>query len=130
MIVVDTDVLIDALRGRQPAAGRVAEGLEAGALATTAVTVFELLSGAKGRRQMESIGALLGALPVLPFDAAAGEEAASLRRKLEGRGEGIGMADYLIAGVCVTRSAALLTGNRKHFQRIDALTLADLQGQD
>lgn len=126
MIVVDTDVLIDALRGREPGAGRVAAGLEQGNLATTAVSVFELLSGARGRRQAETIATLLGALPVLPFDQAAGETAASLRRELEARGQGIGMADYLIAGVCVSRSARLLTRNRKHFQRIASLAVADL----
>ena len=126
MIVVDTDVLIDALRGRQPGADRVAAGLEQGSLSTTAVSVFELLSGAKGRKQAEAIGALLAALPVLPFDLAAGETTASLRRDLESRGQGIGMADYLIAGVCVSRSAQLLTRNRKHFQRIASLAFADL----
>lgn len=126
MIVVDTDVLIDALRGRQPGAGRVGEGLKAGILATTAVTVFELLSGAKDSKHRVSIESLLGALPVVPFDQAAGEAAASLRQDLEEQGQGIGMADYLIAGVCVSRSASLLTRNRKHFQRIARLTLADL----
>lgn len=126
MIVVDTDVLIDALRGRQPSAGRVTEGLEAGTLATTAVTVFELLSGAQGARQRKLIGDLLGALPVLPFDEPAGEAAAAVRRKLEAGGRGIGMADYLIAGICLSRSAPLLTRDRKQFQRIDSLDFADL----
>lgn len=126
MIVADTDVLIDALRGRQPSAGRVAEGLQAATLATTAVTVFELLSGAKSSQHKASIESLLGALRVVPFDQAAGETAASIRQDLEEQGQGIGMADYLIAGVCVSRSASLLTRNRKHFQRIARLTLADL----
>ena len=125
MIVVDSDVLIDALRGRQPSAGQVRRGLEAGTLATTAVTVFELLSGARGPKQRESVDALLDALPVLPFDQAAGRAAALLRRELEDRGQGIGMADYLIAGLCVSRSASLLTRNRKHFERIESLRLAE-----
>lgn len=126
MIVADSDVLIDALRGREPSAGRVTEGLEAGTLGTTAVTVFELLSSARGPKQRQAIEALLGALSILPFDRAAGETAASLRLELEASGRGIGMGDYLIAGICVSRSASLLTRNRKHFQRIGALTLADL----
>ncbi len=49
-----------------------------------------------------------------------------LRQELEGQGQTIGMADYLIAGICVSRSTALLTRNRKHFQRISALAFADL----
>jgi predicted nucleic acid-binding protein len=47
MIVADSDVLIDALRGREPAKGRIAQEIEKGALATTSVSVFELLSGAR-----------------------------------------------------------------------------------
>ncbi len=126
MIVADSDVLIDALRGREPGARRVAEGLEAGTLATTAVSTFELLSGARSSKQRKVVEAMLAALPVLPLDQKAGEAAASLRLELEGQGQGIGMADYLIAGICVSRSASLLTRNRKHFQRIQALAFAEL----
>ena len=126
MIVADSDVLIDALHGRNPGARRVAAGLEAGILATTAVSVFKLLSGARSSKQSEVVATLLAALPVLPLDEKAGEAAALLRRELEERGLTIGMADYLIAGICVSRSAALLTRNRKHFQRIPAITFADL----
>ncbi len=126
MIVADSDVLIDALKGREPGARRVAEGLEAGTLATTAVSTFELLSGARSPKQKEAVETLLAALPILPLDQRAGETAASLRQELEAAGQAIGMADYLIAGICVSRSVALLTRNRKHFQRVPGLTFADL----
>ena len=125
MIVADSDVLIDCLRGKEPSFSQVRRGVERGTLATTAVTVFELVSGASGVKQTRAIRDLLGALPVLPFDQSAGETAALLRRELEAKGQGIGMADYLIAGICVSRSASLLTRNRKHFQRIAGLTFAD-----
>jgi predicted nucleic acid-binding protein len=39
----------------------------------------------------------------------------------EEKGEGIGMADYLIAGVCLCRQATLLTRNPEHFSRVPAL---------
>ena len=126
MIVADSDVLIDALRGREPGARWVAEGLEAGVLATTAVSAFELLSGARSPKQEDVVQALLAALPILPLDQKAGETAASLRQELEAAGQAIGMADHLIAGICVSRSIALLTRNRKHFQRVPGLAFADL----
>ncbi len=44
MIVADSDVLVDALRGREPYASRIAEALEADSLATTVVSAFELSS--------------------------------------------------------------------------------------
>jgi predicted nucleic acid-binding protein len=46
-----------------------------------------------------------------------------LRRALAAQGLPIGMADYMIAGICVARSAALLTRNRAHFERVPGLAL-------
>lgn len=45
MIVADTDVLIDFLANRDPAASRIALELKSGRLSTTAVSRFELLAG-------------------------------------------------------------------------------------
>ena len=124
MIVVDSDVLIDALRGREPARSRFAEGLGQGSLATTAVNAFELRSGARSAQQEAKIEDLLGPLALLPFDDGAARAAATARRELERRGETIGMGDYLIAGVCLAQRAILLTRNREHFARVPGLALA------
>lgn len=123
LIVVDSDVLIDALRGRPGALARIAEGLEKGDLATTSVNQFELLSGAKTPRDEEKVRTLLAALALLPFDPAAGEIAAEVARRLAAAGQGIGTADYLIAGICLGRSATLLTRNVNHFERVPGLRL-------
>ena len=123
MIVADSDVLIDALRGKGPAADHVRRMLTAGRLATTAVSAFELHSGARSDRQRQSVDRLLGALPILPLDPEAAQAAAEVRRELEAQGQGIGMADYLIAGICVARGAAILTGNRRHFERVAGLEI-------
>lgn len=123
MIVADTDVLIDALKGRAPSAERIELELGSGVLATTAITVFELRSGAKSTAAAEQIETLLAGIAILPFDDAAAERAASTRRHLETAGSPIGMADYLIAGVCLANSAILLTRNRKHFERVPGLVL-------
>ena len=123
LIVVDSDVLIDALRGRQPAVRQVTDGLHAGVLSTTTVTVFELLSGVRTKAESAAVERLLAALTILPFDVGASREAAGVRRELASQGRSIGMADYMIAGICVARSAALLTRNRAHFERVSGLDL-------
>lgn len=130
MILADSDVLIDALRGRSDAMTRIDRALETGALATTAITAFELRSGARSHEVAARVETLLAALPILPFDEAAAERAAEVRRSLEGSGEPIGMADYLIAGICLARSAALLTRNRGHFERVSGLELAPIDGSE
>jgi tRNA(fMet)-specific endonuclease VapC len=127
VIVADSDVLIDALRGREPATGRIRRELTSGELATTSISAFELLSGAGDARARRAIEALLAASTVLPVDDAAGRVAAGIRRDLEADGRPIGMADYLIAGVCLVRAAPLLTRNRAHFQRVPGLALASIE---
>ena len=128
MIVADTDVLIDSLRGAEPARGRIDVELSSGRLATTVVTAFELLSGARTTVQQTRIERLLGAMTLFPLEFNSGDLAARIRRDLESRGEGIGMADSLIAGICLSRNAMLLTRNRAHFERIPGLDLAAFSG--
>jgi tRNA(fMet)-specific endonuclease VapC len=130
LIVADTDVLIDALRGRPPYAERIALELEAGGLATTAVSAFELRSGAKSTEAAAAIDTLLAAMRILPFDERAAERAALTRRELEAAGTTIGMADYMIAGTCLAHSAILLTRNRRHFERVPELVLGRLSAAE
>lgn len=126
MILADTDVLIDFLEDREPAAERVSVEIERGRLGTTAVTRLELLAGARTDRQSALILRLLEALPCLALDAVCADRAAEVRRTLEGRGETIGMADSLIAGIALAHRAMLLTRNRRHFERVQGLALARL----
>jgi predicted nucleic acid-binding protein len=126
MIVADTDVLIDYLEDIEPGAPRVARELELGTLATTVVTRFELLAGARTDRQQRQCGDLLAALPCLLLNEQAADRAAEVRRLLEARGATIGMADSLIAGIVITHQGILLTRNRRHFERIPDLTLGAL----
>lgn len=130
MIVADTDVLIDFLSGHEPTAQQVALELARGRLKTTAISRFELLSGARHVRQEKAIRELLAALPTLPLDAQAADAAARIRQALERVGEAIGMADSLIAGIVVSQGASLLTRNRRHFERVRGLPLVEPQSGD
>ena len=126
MIVADTDVLIDYLRGRGDTARRVAMELRARHFATTAITAFELRSGVRTAREAAAVETLLAAMTVLPLGAEEAQQAAESRREVESKGLPIGMADYLIAGVCLATDGILLTRNRKHFERVPGLKLSRL----
>jgi tRNA(fMet)-specific endonuclease VapC len=130
MIVADTDVLVDYLRGASPGAERVAFELATGRFATTCVTAFELLAGGRTSRQSKAVDDLLDALDILPLDMPSVRAAASVRRLLDAEGRGIGMADSLIAGICIASRAMLLTRNRQHFERVEGLALATLSLSD
>jgi predicted nucleic acid-binding protein len=124
MMIADSDVLIDFLRDRDPWAGRIDLEIKSGHLATTAINSFELLSGAKTAADQEKVSRLLAALTVLGVTPEASERAAAVRRALEAQGQGIGLADYLIAGVCLSHDGVLLTRNQDHFTRVPDLKLS------
>jgi tRNA(fMet)-specific endonuclease VapC len=126
MTIADTDVLIDFLAGRDPAAERVAIELETDTFGTTAITRFELLAGARDRTAQDLVLRLLDTIPTLPLDRPAADRAAEIHRTLSRKGGRIGMADSLIAGIVLVHDAMLLTRNRRHFERVEGLKLATL----
>jgi len=123
MTIADTDVLIDYLAGKGEA-GAVERLLRHGALRTTVISRFELLSGAKNAKQLARLVQLLGAVPSLGMDDAAADAASEIRRSLERSGNPIGMADSLIAGIVTANGGTLLTRNRRHFERVPGMKLA------
>ena len=98
--------------------------LEREALATTTITSYELLAGAGTDKQTNAIRHLLDCVSALPIDAAASDRAAETWRLVESKGERIGMADCLIAGIAIQHGLSLLTRNRHHFTRVPDLVLA------
>ena len=126
MIVADTDVLIDFLEDRQPGALRVERAFLSDGLATTSISRFELLAGARGETSKSAALRLLEAMPCLGVDAHAADCAADVRRGLTDTGRDIGTADTLIAGAVLSRGTQLLTRNRRHFERVPGLVLAEL----
>ena len=64
------------------------------------------------------------AVPALPVDDPAADTVAEVRRALGTTGEGIGMADSLIAGTVLRHGGALSTRNLRRFSRVEGSTLA------
>jgi len=123
MTVADTDVLIDYLAGKGEA-DAVERLLRRGAIRTTVISRFELLSGAKNPKQLSRLVQLLEAVPSLGLDKAAADAASEIHKSLELSGNPIGMADSLIAGIVASNGATLLTRNRRHFERVPGIRLA------
>ncbi len=122
MFIADTDVLIDFLRGAGEAE-RIAIELKTGRLCTTAISAFELWAVAKTPQQAATIETLLAAITVLPLDISCARRAGEILRELERKGDTIGMADSLIAGIAIEHDAILISRNRKHYERVAGLKL-------
>lgn len=122
--VADTDVLVDFLRGRGDEARRIEFELKTGRLCTTSVSAFELWVGAKSSQEKAAVQTFLQALSIIPLDANGADKAGEVFRTLESKGSTIGMADSLIAGICLSRDAMLITRNKKHFSRVTGLSIS------
>jgi tRNA(fMet)-specific endonuclease VapC len=62
---------------------------------------------------------------LLPIDDACATRAASIYATLRAKGQIIPDADILIASTALEQGLSLATGNRRHFERIDGLSLED-----
>ena len=106
-----------------PVKDQISKYIDADRLQTTAVSCFELLSGAGENKRGHAVRQLLDSLTILPLDRRAARHAADVRRKLDRTGQAIGMGDSLIAGIALAHGLPLFTRNNVHFERIDNLKL-------
>ena len=128
--LLDTDTCVWLLRRREAVVARVM-GESPDDLALAAMTVAELRFGARrsceAERQHRMVDALVSAVAdVLSFDADAAAVHAELRDALRARP--IGERDLVIASIAVSNRLTLVTGNRREFERVPDLALADWSG--
>lgn len=113
-LVLDTTVLIDALRGR-PAATRLRDlAARREVLLTTAINVEEIVRGLRASEH-SAADALFTAIRVLPVREPDARKAGAWRRDHAARGRTLHQADCLIAAVTSGIGARLATGNPKDF---------------
>ncbi len=120
-MLVDSDILIDYLRGREPIASLLRRAFAAERIQTTVVNQFELMAGARRPDNERAVEELLQTVDIISLDPEAASLAGKLRRSLLASGFDIGMADSLIAGIALAKDLPLLTRNRRHFERIPNL---------
>jgi tRNA(fMet)-specific endonuclease VapC len=122
LLIADTDLVIDFLRGSDPGASLIQGWMEADVLRLTAITAFELRLGADFFVRRRGIESLL-AQRTFPLDALAALLAGQIYGDLSSKGTGIGLRDALLAGVCRRFELPLATRNRRHFERVTGLRL-------
>lgn len=127
-LLLDTDALSHLLRGSDRGGLiRKIAAVPPGDRYLSAITVGELLYGLTRRpvpalrRRFEQ--EVLARVQVLPFDEAAARVYARVRVELEGRRAPLAEADLQIAAIALSQGLRLLTGNAKHFSRIEGLEL-------
>ncbi len=128
-LLIDTSVLVAVERtGTAPDDALGELGDEPVYLST--ITASELLHGVhradsatRRARRLRFVDGILDVIPVLPFDLEAARVHSRIWADLARTGKLIGAHDLLIAATAVTRGLALLTANRREFDRVDGLTV-------
>lgn len=127
MIVLDTNVISEFMRA-EPDANVLAwvDAQPAMDLVVCAITVAEILHGiarlpfGKRKQKLESHAMAMFeedfAGRILPFDAHAAVEYATLVATCEAKGRAVGMADAQIAAICRAHGALIATRNVRDFE--------------
>lgn len=115
-MLVDTDILIDYLRGRIQAITFLERNIDR--LHISAVTVAELYQGVREGDERAKLAMTLSALTVLPLTEEIAASAGLLRRDNRAA-MGCGLADCLIAATASRHGLTLVTLNAKHFGMLD-----------
>jgi len=111
-LLLDTDVLIDFLRG-QPQAVQLLEDTDCEFHVST-VSVAELYVGVRDGRERKVLDQLVGVLRTIEISTEIAQQAGLWRREY-GKSHGTGILDALIAACADALQIPLATLNVKHF---------------
>lgn len=126
-ICLDSDFIIDLLKGKSIAIDFFNKHRESEELFTTEVSKFEIFSGIylkKVINEQEKLVAsgFFDSLSVLPFGDGCGEIASHIFASLVKSGEVIGQADIFISAIMKKNGCShIITRNKDHYSRIDGI---------
>ena len=129
MILLDTNIVIDYLNGKEPVTSRVIDRI--GTIAVSTIVVAELDYGAKSSanssKNLQNLYRFLDLVRIIPFDLASARMMGTVKSALRKIGKPTGEVDAMIAAVALTHRAELITSNTRHFQHIAGLRLTNWQ---
>lgn len=119
-LLLDTDVLIEYLRGREEAIEYL-EGLTSD-LYLSVISVAELFAGVKDDEEERSLKQFLLAFAVLPVTERVARLGGLYRRDFR-PSHGTGLGDALIAATAEENGAEIVTFNRRHFPMVSRVSV-------
>jgi tRNA(fMet)-specific endonuclease VapC len=130
--ILDTDVCIELLRGNTRVIEKRQKTLDE--VTTTWITACELSYGAAKSRSPQNnqtlVSEFLATLRIVGLNHPAAEGFGQMKSALERAGNILADADLMIAAITRAHGASLITGNRRHYDRIEGLRIEDwIRGQ-
>jgi predicted nucleic acid-binding protein len=120
---LDTDVLVDCLRGHPPAQAWLSHNTGA-AFSVPGIVAMELVVGCPNQTEFHRMKKLLASFHVV-WSEATDEERAYELLWTHRLASGLSIPDSLIAAMALARKAKLYTFNRKHFRHIVGLDVEE-----
>ncbi len=117
--LVDTDILVDYIRGN-PHAVPYLQSLEEWSYSV--VTAMELFAGAQNKREIRAIEKLLKNFREAPLSRTIGSRGREIIKDYASS-DGIDPLDAMIAATAIIERLTLSTRNRKHFRHIRGLKI-------
>ncbi len=117
-LVLDTDIVIDYLRGQPEAVLFFKNNSDRSIL--SAIVVAELYAGVRGDSEEQMIDKLLSIHPIIPVTTKIAKAGGLLRRKF-GKSHGVDVADAILAATALAENAELATLNVKHYPMMHGL---------
>jgi predicted nucleic acid-binding protein len=121
VILIDSDVLIEHLRGNTDARDWLVQARRtSGPLAMSVISVTEIAGGMRSPERREVLR-LLGSMQRFEVTEQVAWRAATLMREYRRSHSGIGLGDYLIAATALAEGLELATLNVRHYPMFTAL---------
>ena len=117
-ILVDIDVLIDFLRGKDKAISFIDE--LSPRIILSPIVIAELYAGVKGTNELTVLDNFISSFRVVPIDSEIAK-AGGLYKRDFGKSHGVGLADAILAATADKENAELKTLNVKHYPMIRGL---------
>jgi predicted nucleic acid-binding protein len=113
--LIDTDVMVDFFKHKDPAKGLIAHLSKQDTLALSALTITELRSGWTKEQANWLLPRLYALCTVMPVTKEIAEHAGKWRQEYKSKGQSLGTPDTVIAATACLHDYALVTNNAKDY---------------
>jgi len=118
ILLLDTDVLVDFLRGHSEAVAFV--NAHSARIILSSIVVAELYAGVRGDREQAALEALVSLFRVVPVSGEIAKTGGLYKRDY-GKSHDVGLADAILAATAESENAELKTLNTKHYPMLQGL---------
>ena len=117
-VLIDTDVMVDFLRGNPKAVELIKA--HSAHIVLSSIVVAELYSGVRGDKELQTMDTLVSLFRIIPVSPELAREGGLFKNEYA-KSHGVGLADAIIAASAKAEHAELKTLNVRHYPMFKGL---------